>query len=154
MQQQSQNSTVGLPRPKLVKKAAPLKVYRRRGSLLLEMDAVDNAPAAESPARKRRRRTLERVEQDHVILEQMKSLLAVIRSARPTPPRVRDFFAPRPRCATASIVHTHRTDGSPPTRCLSAPSLTQEVGGIGELLTILRLSAREAQQKCCFGECK
>ena len=47
------------------------------------------------------------------------------------------LFALRPRCASGSTVLIHHTDGSPPTRCLSAPSLTQEVGEIGEL----RLSA-------------
>ena len=44
-----------------------------------------------------------------------------------------DLDAQEARCP----VLIHHTDGSPPTRCLSAPSLTQEVGEIGEL----RLSA-------------
>ena len=55
------------------------------------------------------------------------------------------LFALRPRCARGSTVLIHHTDGSPPTRCLSAPSLTQEVGEIGEL----RLSASRDTAGAC-----
>ena len=48
------------------------------------------------------------------------------------------LFALRPRCARGSTVLIHHTDGSPPTRCLSAPSLTQEVVGIGDNSTAAR----------------